>query len=359
MVLDLEEGARGRVVIGEHALLLQVIDPPPARTRPALPAALTGGLLRQADWVFTGFVAASFILHFAFVVGLLEADWPVETALIPCARRGAHLRRVRAAPEDAPEERMVADASDAPSDTPADTTDATSTPDSPRTPRTTGRTRGADGPADPDQAAREALRASILTIGGIGGNDGAVGDLLRQGASTANQDELIAMATGTTVAATEGVIREREGAGCPGCDRVGSIRRLAGDRAGSGRSRRAVPSRRCASSSAPSRPIRSIRSRPASTRASSSARCARACPRCSAATTTSSRTPIGRRGPPDHRHHGHARRHRGEPPRRRERHRQRRALAACTIRSLRETRVRVGPSEPIEFRYPIVFRRPG
>src|SRR5690606_7899962 len=31
------------------------------------------------------------------------------------------------------------------------------------------------------------------------------------------------------------------------------------------------------------------------------------------------------------------------------------ALAACTIRNLRTVRVRVGPTEPIELEYPIVF----
>ncbi len=359
VVLDLEEGARGRVVIGEHALLLQIIDPPPARTRPALPAALTGGLLRQADWVFTGFVAASFILHFAFVVGLLEADWPVETALIPA--RDAELIYVEYAPppEDAPEERMVADASDAPSDTPSDATDSTSTTDSPRTPRTTGRARGADGPADPDQAAREALRASLLTIGGIGGNDGAVGDLLRQGASTANQDELIAMATGTTVATTEGVIREREGAGCPGCDRVGSIRRLAGGPGGLGPVEEGRPVEEVRILIRPEPPdpidplppgfdtrelIRALRARMPAVQRCYDHLISHSDPDAEGRLTIAITVmPVGTVANLRADENGT-----GSD-----------ALAACTIRSLRETRVRVGPSEPIEFRYPIVFRRPG
>lgn len=359
IVIELEDGARGRVVIGEHALLVQLVDPPRARTRPALPAALAGGFLRQADWVFTGFVAASFILHFAFVVGLIEADWPVESALIPSRHADVIFMEPTPPPEDVPEDRMIADATDAPSDTPSDTTDVTSTTDSPRTPRTTGRTRGADGPADPDQAAREALRASLLTIGGIGGNDGAMGDLLRHGATTANQDELIAMATGTTVAQNEGVIGERQGAGCPGCDRVGSIRSLSGGRGGLGPVEEGRPVEEVRILIRPEAPdfddppppgfdtrelIRALRARMPAVQRCYDHLISHSDPDAEGRLTIAITVmPVGTVANLRADENGT-----GSD-----------ALAACTIRSLRETRVRVGPSEPLEFRYPIVFRRPG
>jgi len=74
--LDLHEGCRGKIVIGEHTLLFQFVTPPPVQPRPQLPASVRGGHLRSIDWVFTAIVSVSFLAQVGFVVFLVNNDWP-------------------------------------------------------------------------------------------------------------------------------------------------------------------------------------------------------------------------------------------------------------------------------------------
>lgn len=60
-VVDLPEGARGRVVIGQVVILFQFVDAPPS-DRQALTAVLKGGLLYKMDWPYRYILGAVFMV---------------------------------------------------------------------------------------------------------------------------------------------------------------------------------------------------------------------------------------------------------------------------------------------------------
>jgi hypothetical protein len=72
--IPLDEGARGRVVLGDTTLLFHVMTAPPAAPRAALPRSMRGGLRDDIDWMTTLIAAFSFLLHFG-AVGALWSDW--------------------------------------------------------------------------------------------------------------------------------------------------------------------------------------------------------------------------------------------------------------------------------------------
>ena len=72
--LRLDEGARGKVVLGEAAFLFQFVTAPPVQPRPQLPLAVKSGLADGIDWRLTTIAACSFLVHFG-VVGAMYSDW--------------------------------------------------------------------------------------------------------------------------------------------------------------------------------------------------------------------------------------------------------------------------------------------
>lgn len=73
-VIQLDEQARGRVVVGDTTFLFQFVAQPPVQARPQLPLSVKQGLLAQIDWTLTVIAALSFLLHFGLVGGMYS-DW--------------------------------------------------------------------------------------------------------------------------------------------------------------------------------------------------------------------------------------------------------------------------------------------
>jgi hypothetical protein len=220
--LALSDDARARVDLGGNALLIQLVDRPPARSKPRLPASLAGGAMERADWWFTAFVAGSFLVHFGLVAFLSEADWPVERALIPDRFVEAIFMEPPAPedppPMDLPEDRTVADdsTSDAePSDAPSD---RPSTPRPTDTSRVSHESGGEGDPSLADANARDAATASLVMLGAIG-DDGSAFDALRDGPPLGQSEEIFAAVDGATPMAsnesTRLAERDRAGAGGP------------------------------------------------------------------------------------------------------------------------------------------------
>ncbi len=67
---------RGKVTIGDVTVLFQFVAPPPEHPRPQLPASVRSSLLQNLDWMLVAVIAASFVLHFGFVVYLRNMDFP-------------------------------------------------------------------------------------------------------------------------------------------------------------------------------------------------------------------------------------------------------------------------------------------
>ena len=74
--LLLPDRSRGKVVIGDVTVLFQFVTPPPVQPRPQLPPSVRSSLMQNLDWMLVAVVAASFIMHFGFVIYLRNIDWP-------------------------------------------------------------------------------------------------------------------------------------------------------------------------------------------------------------------------------------------------------------------------------------------
>src|SRR5262245_43887742 len=72
----LGDKSRGKIVIGDVKVLFQFVAPPPVQPRPQLPASVRNSLLQNMDWMLVGVLAASFLVHFGFVIYLRTIDFP-------------------------------------------------------------------------------------------------------------------------------------------------------------------------------------------------------------------------------------------------------------------------------------------
>ena len=70
--ITLDDGARGRIVLGATTLLFQFVPAPPESPRPRLPLSVREGV--RIDAALTIIAAFSFLLHFG-LVGALYSDW--------------------------------------------------------------------------------------------------------------------------------------------------------------------------------------------------------------------------------------------------------------------------------------------
>jgi hypothetical protein len=355
--IALDDDARGRVVIGDVVVLLQVIERPPVRKAPPLPPSLRGGVLQRADWWFTAFVTGSFMLHFAFVALVLEADWPIERALIPPDYPVAIIYPPAPEPEDVPTEPMHGP--EQPSDGGEQIADSSHT-NAPPSPRRSPRSSPNPQPSLSDEEARARGQLAIEQIGTLMGGVGSAMNRLIDGADMPSSAELNAMAaTGVTMNGDPGAIDEREGttSTCTGDECLGDLGRLARN----GGPGHAVPEaapieERLIVVPDPSGPdiddpppgfdtrelIRALRARMTAVQ------------RCFEREITTGNPDAGGRlsltmqvMPPGHLADVHAEENETGSD----------ALAACAARSVATVRLRVGPSEPLEVRYPIVFQR--
>ncbi|MCC6751730.1 MAG: energy transducer TonB [Deltaproteobacteria bacterium] len=72
----LNEGSRGKVLLGEVTLLFQFVAPPPVQPRPQLPPSVRGSFFTNMDWTLaTSFVTVG-VLNFAFIIYLKTVDFP-------------------------------------------------------------------------------------------------------------------------------------------------------------------------------------------------------------------------------------------------------------------------------------------
>ncbi len=216
--VTLGSSARGRLELpGGASLLIQLVDRPPAKVKPRLPAGLVGGLFSGADWWFTSFVAASFCLHLGVVAYLLEADWPIDTGLVPDRYAEVIFPELDDPPVDARDmdEGEDGEPSDEVAESEAEETEETDAP--PSTDRPTVARREPSGPRsaptiDPDAIGRE-VAEQLLIAGLAPGSASSAFDALRDGASLESAASVFDVVEGTVVAENDvGVFRDHDGA---------------------------------------------------------------------------------------------------------------------------------------------------
>lgn len=210
-----------------------------------------------------------------------------------------------------------------------------------------------------DAEAREAGQRALAMLGTILGGEGSAMDRLIDGASMPSAEELLAMSSaGVTMNGDSSVLAEREGGAsrCAGDECLGELRGLARSRSGRAVSEGPQVVERLVVVPAPGGPdiddpppgfdtralIRALRAR------------MRAVQSCFEREITTGNPDAGGRMvivmrvmPP-----GHLTGVRAE-----ENETGSDALAACAARHIGAIRLREGPSEPLEVRYPIVFQR--
>jgi hypothetical protein len=241
--VKLTDNSRGKVVVGDTTLLFQFVAPPPVQPRPQLPAAVVGGFVAGIDWLFTAFVMFSFMTHFGFVIYLENADWPVEPDIATIPDRVAELifnepEPPRPPPVETPQEpdqteteTEVAEA-EQPTRSNSNSSSSSSSSSSP-----SSGSGSSGGDADARLAAEQAsAQVENLLLGALGSN-GALNDVLRDGAATGRSQDLLEQAQGVGVAtSSEGnALRERSGGGelgGGGGNELGGLRAAGGDQVG-------------------------------------------------------------------------------------------------------------------------------
>jgi len=231
--ISLDDQARGKIVLGDAAVLLQMVHAPPVMPRPQLPAAVQGGFWRSIDWRFTGFVTASFLGFLSFLVFLESADFPVDqtVAMIPADYAQLLMEEPEPPPEPDVPEVVDGDPADSEPDQVADATDVPSDarPDSPSRPH--NRTDAPPSIVDRDQI----RTAALLELGSLmRSDDGPTAvDHLLAGADTSDAASVLAMVDATTSSANAdpNALHERgSSTGEPTSDGIASLHVAGTDR---------------------------------------------------------------------------------------------------------------------------------
>lgn len=221
--LLLPERSRGKVIIGDVTVLFQFVTPPPVQPRPQLPPSVRSSLMQNLDWMLVAVVAASFIMHFGFVIYLRNIDWPRKPDIEEIPDRFVQMivpKKIEepkpvVAQEEKKEEKKEAkkDKGDA----------AKKAPPKPRDPE-------AEARAAAERRARLAAdvqKMGVLKILGAKGENGSVADLVKGGDVSGDADKVFAQVGGVGVATTGGGLRSK-GAGGSGSLRGGGSLRASG-----------------------------------------------------------------------------------------------------------------------------------
>lgn len=222
--LLLPERSRGKVVVGDVTVLFQFVTPPPVQPRPQLPPSVRSSLMQNLDWVLVAVVAASFIMHFGFVIYLRNIDWPRKPDIEEIPDRFVQMIVPKKIEEPKPvvqqEEKKEAEKKEAKKDKGDASKKA---PPKPRDPE-------AEARAAAERRARLAAdvqKMGVLKILGAKGENGSVADLVKGGDVSGDADKVFAQVGGVGVATTGGGLRSK-GAGGSGSLRGGGSLRASG-----------------------------------------------------------------------------------------------------------------------------------
>ena len=226
--LMLTDKSRGKVVIGDVTVLFQFVTPPPVQPRPQLPPSVRSSLMQNMDWMLVAVVAASFILHFGFVIYLRNVDWPRKPDIEEIPDRFVQMIIPKKVEQPKP---VVAQEDDKKKEEKKDKGEKKAkADDKPKAPK---------APRDPEAEARAAAerrarlaadvqRMGVLKILGAKGEGGTVADLVKGGDVSGDADKVFAQVGGVGVASGAGGLRSTKGAGGTGSLRGGGSLRASG-----------------------------------------------------------------------------------------------------------------------------------
>jgi hypothetical protein len=228
--LQLNDKARGKVVIGDVTVLFQFVSPPPVQPRPQLPPSVRSSLMQNLDWMLVAVVGMSFLLHFGFVIYLRNIDWPRKPDIEDVPDRFVQmLVPPKKVEEKKPEIAKVEDKGAKPEDKKKGGGGGDKKPAGPKAPRDAE----AEARAAAERRARLAAdvqKMGVLKILGAKGEGGTVADLVKGGDVSGDADKVFAQVGGVGVAGAGGAggLRSAKGAGGTGSMRGGGGLRAGG-----------------------------------------------------------------------------------------------------------------------------------
>ncbi len=203
--LQLDDRSRGRIMVGDTAILFQFVAPPPIQPRPQLPAAARAGIFRNIEWFITIAWIISFVLHTGALTLLETHDWPhvskwerfMELQELISATDASFEKKKKEKSEEGegeePEEE-VEEVEEAPKKKAA----TKETVKEKRSAEEIAKARAERRALIAEQLAQSGINKIIGSLGGSG--EGAIQDVLSQGDVGADQDELLRQVQGIDVA---------------------------------------------------------------------------------------------------------------------------------------------------------------
>lgn len=227
--IKLSDASRGNIRMGEFTVFFEFVSAPPITPKPQLPAAVQRGFVKNIDWTFTTWVIFSYMLFFGFIIYMENADWEVQRSAEEVPDNLARL--IFEAPEEPPIVPEEAEAGEGEQEKEAEGKKEVEKPakaerrEGPGTAEPSGAT--AEGRARLAQEA--AAQAEAMLLGALGGDGGALGDVLSGGAVTGNAADVLAEASGVGVASKSeaGTLRTRSGGGSGQQAGLGALKKSA------------------------------------------------------------------------------------------------------------------------------------
>lgn len=169
--VPLSDQARGKVCLGDTAVLFQFVNEPPAQPRPTLPASVRGTFADRIDRRLAAIVAASLVVHFGLALAAWMHDRPVDRT------RGAQAENMRPDTFEVPDpEWFEQDTVPADADDPGASTQPTTEP-TPSTTPSTPRPR-VDRPVETDAASlQEEAARYAAALAAAGESDDGIGEM--------------------------------------------------------------------------------------------------------------------------------------------------------------------------------------
>ncbi len=226
--IKLADTSRGNIRMGDFTVFFEFVSAPPITPKPQLPAAVQRGFVKNIDWTFTTWVIFSYMVFFGFIIYMENSDWEVDTGAQEMPERLARL--IFEAPIEPPavEEEIAAGEGE---EEKTETKAADKRPAKAKEKEPAGGAEPAEAAAGRARIVQEAAaQAEAMLLGALGGEGGALGDVLAGGAVTGNAADVLAQASGVGVATKSeaGTLRTRSGGGSGQKAGLGSLKKSKG-----------------------------------------------------------------------------------------------------------------------------------
>jgi TonB family protein len=230
--IKLSDSSRGNIRMGEFTVFFEFVSAPPITPKPQLPAAVQRGFVKNIDWMFTTWVIFSYMLFFGFIIYMENADWEVPRGTEEVPENLARL--VFEAPEEPPTVPEEAEPSEG-----EGKEEEKEQAEGKKEEKKPTKAEGREAPGAPEVGAtaegrarlaqEAAAQAEAMLLGALGEEGGALGDVLSGGAVTGNAADVLAEASGVSVASKSeaGTLRTRSGGGSGQQAGLGSLKKSA------------------------------------------------------------------------------------------------------------------------------------